>query len=143
MQYMVFFNVINNFFNIIPKKSRLTKWLLFGILSVSVFSFSGFVANNYSGYSQGVRTEFVVTPTSSIKRVISFNRVVTELFHRQQHSGQAGYLFNVCLYHNRLISIRLRELSQAITYFKPFTPLLPVKTIPERSNQDPLHITTC
>lgn len=98
------------------------------------------MANNYSGYSQGVGTESLVSPNSRTKRVISFNQVVAGLFH-QQHPDLAGYLSNVCLYHNRFISIRFHELSQRITHFESFTAHLPVKAIPERSNQDSFHIT--
>ena len=138
---MLFISVIINLFNRAPQKSRLTKWLLFGILSVGISSFPGFVANNYSGYSLGERTEFVAAPNSSAEGVIPFRQVVACLFHKQQHFIAADNLFNVCLYHNRLTSIRFHELSQERTTFGPFTSLLPVKTIPGHSNPDAFHIT--
>lgn len=120
---------------------RISKWFLVFLLSFSFSSFAGFVANNYSDYQQPAKTEQVISGDNTSVHAISLDQVTTTLFHPASPSTfDLAYALRISMYHERVASVKLRNLTEKLSHFKSFIAIIPVKTIPEYSDQDPAHL---
>ncbi len=133
--------MITNPSHSVRQASRISKWFLVFLISFSFSSFAGFVANNYSDYQQPTKTEQVVSKDNSYVHGISLDQVITALFHENSRAkSDLNYALCISLYHERFAAVRLKNLTEQLTHFNSFTPFLPLKTIPEYSDQGPANL---
>jgi len=133
--------VITNPSHSVRQASRISKWFLVFLLSFSISSFAGFVANNYSDYQQPTKTEQVVSGDNTSVYAISLDQITTTLFHENSRAkSDLNYALCISIYHERLAAVRLKNLTEQLTHFKSFISILPLKTIPKYSDQYPAHL---
>lgn len=118
-------------------KNKLTNWLLAATLFLSVFNASGYVGSYSAKQQQATQTELVIPNDlcKTFKRTASFKKAfVTKHFYTPIHGlhNRADALFA----YNVLNKVKLDRLSMQPELCSPASRFMPVKTIPQSSDED-------
>lgn len=121
---------------IIYHKSRLSNWVLIAAFLFSVFSFSGYVGNAKT-QPKTTQTEFVSSyKTQKIGRPLFFTKVCVFVYSDIPPLSIRGYETHFLVNFNRLTKTRFDHNKKQGLSFKPSEQFIPIKTMPQSTNED-------
>lgn len=114
--------------------NKLTKWLLAATLFFSIFGFSGYASNSQSK-QQATRTELVISNNHKIcKRTISYYKTFKCISFNDLLNSSYKNWTDALFAYNKLTRANLIHNSKLFYSHKPADHFLPVKTIPQNSD---------
>ena len=118
-------------------KDKLTKWLLTVTLLFSIFTFSGYAGNSQSRQQQTTQTELVISSNhKTCKRTISYKKAIVLIRCNDFLISPYKCWTNTLSTYNILTKVKFDSISRQFCSQKSANSFLPVKTIPQSSDED-------
>lgn len=118
-------------------KTKLSKWLLTATLFLSIFSFSGYVAQNQFRQQEIKQTELFVSLSTKINRfTLSFKKALSNYFSKTNSISFNSFSI---LQYNRLTKIKIEHLSKQSFHVFCSRKYFQNKMIPQSQDEDYLN----
>lgn len=118
-------------------KSKLTQWLLRVTLIFAIFTVSGYAGNSEPIQQKGVQTELVISGNyKASKRTISYIKAFKLIRYNDQLTSTCNSWINTLFTYNILTEVKFNSISRQFYSHRSASRFLPVKTIPQSTDED-------
>lgn len=119
------------------KSDQLAGWLFMAILSLSICTYSGYVANTFSEHRQSTRTEVTVIKSDQAEGADTYDQLQASLFDSNKVSVSNLWVIQLSLHHDRLARIQLEANFGLLLDVEPLFPFSLIKKLPVYTDQRP------